>query len=167
MSWEVFRCRTDCSGANAGFCVDETTYKAQADALVAGGFRAAGYRTISIDDCWERRGPGGPHGNETWRKDPDSGRVNGSLAPNSTRFPVRVVHFTNGMLHLPATLSVSGKETQSARPSVTTTRPFVFWLQAGLKALGDYMHQKGVKFGIYSDEVRTTCDFQSEGRQLE
>ena len=42
MSWEVFRCRTDCSGANAGFCVDETTYKAQADALVSGGFRAAG-----------------------------------------------------------------------------------------------------------------------------
>jgi hypothetical protein len=42
----------------------------------------------------------------------------------------------------------------------------VFWLQAGLTALGDYMHQKGVKFGIYSDEVRT-CDFESEGRQLE
>ena len=42
MSWEVFRCRTDCTGSNEGFCVDETTYKAQADALVSGGFRAAG-----------------------------------------------------------------------------------------------------------------------------
>ena len=28
---------------------------------------------------------------------------------------------------------------------------------AGLKALGDYMHHKGVKFGIYSDEGTKTC----------
>jgi hypothetical protein len=40
----------------------------------------ARYDQVSIDDCWERRGPGGPRGNETWRTDPDSGRVNGSLA---------------------------------------------------------------------------------------
>jgi hypothetical protein len=33
----------------AADCVDETTYKAQADALVDGGFRTAGYKTISID----------------------------------------------------------------------------------------------------------------------
>ena len=31
-------------------CVSETNYKQQADALVAGGFRAAGYKTISIDE---------------------------------------------------------------------------------------------------------------------
>ena len=28
---------------------------------------------------------------------------------------------------------------------------------AGLKALGDYMHGKGVYFGIYSDEGTMTC----------
>lgn len=87
----------------------------QTDALVAGGYRAAGYDQISIDDCWERRGPGGAKGNETWRTDPDSGRINGSLAPNATRFPL------------------------------------------GLQALGDYMHKRGVYFGIYSDEGTMTC----------
>ena len=73
MSWEVFRCRTDCSGTNAGYCVDETTYKAQADALVSGGFRAAGYKTISIDDCWEQKSP---------ERD-----AQGRLAPDPKRFP--------------------------------------------------------------------------------
>jgi hypothetical protein len=28
---------------------------------------------------------------------------------------------------------------------------------SGMKALGDYMHSKGVKFGIYSDEGTSTC----------
>ena len=46
----------DCS-ANPLMCVSEANYKSQADALVAGGFRAAGYTTISIDDCWEQRSP--------------------------------------------------------------------------------------------------------------
>jgi hypothetical protein len=73
MSWEVFRCRTDCTGSNEGFCVDETTYKAQADALVSGGFRAAGYETVSIDDCWEQKTP---------LRD-----AQGRLAPDSKRFP--------------------------------------------------------------------------------
>ena len=83
MSWEVFRCRTDCSGANAGFCVDETTYKAQADALVAGGFRAAGYRTISIDDCWEQKTP---------PRD-----AQGRLAPDPKRFPSGFKHLADYM----------------------------------------------------------------------
>ena len=73
MSWEVFRCRTDCSGTNAGYCVDETTYKAQADALVSGGFLAAGYKTVSIDDCWEQKSP---------ERD-----AQGRLAPDPKRFP--------------------------------------------------------------------------------
>ena len=44
--------RTDCSEAAGGpsMCVSETNYKQQADALVDGGFRAAGYKTISIDE---------------------------------------------------------------------------------------------------------------------
>ena len=121
MSWEIFRCDVKCD-EDPKSCINHVLYEQMTDHIVEDGYLALGYDQVSIDDCWERRGPGGPHGNETWRKDPDSGRVNGSLAPNSTRFPVRVVHFTNGMLHLPATLSVSGKETQSARSSVTTTR---------------------------------------------
>lgn len=54
-------------------CVDETTYKAQADALVSGGFRAAGYKTVSIDDCWEQKSP---------ERD-----AQGRLAPDPKRFP--------------------------------------------------------------------------------
>lgn len=72
MSWEVFRCNTDCK-KNAEMCVGEINYKQQADALVNGGFRAAGYTTISIDDCWEQTSP--PRDSQ------------GRLAPDPTRFP--------------------------------------------------------------------------------
>ena len=71
MSWEVFRCRTDCTDPQ--FCVGEINYKQQADALVAGGFRKAGYRTVSIDDCWEQKTP--PRDSQ------------GRLAPDPKRFP--------------------------------------------------------------------------------
>ena len=54
-------------------CVGEVNYKQQAEALVSGGFRAAGYKTISIDDCWEQRTP-----------ERDS---QGRLAPDPKRFP--------------------------------------------------------------------------------
>ena len=45
----------------------------QADALVSGGFLAAGYKTISIDDCWEQKIP---------ERD-----AQGRLAPDPKRFP--------------------------------------------------------------------------------
>ena len=72
MSWEVFRCDIDCA-KNPAMCVGEVNYKQQADALVSGGFRAAGYKTISIDDCWEEKVPAR-----------DS---QGRLAPDKIRFP--------------------------------------------------------------------------------
>ena len=114
MSWEIFRCDVDCAD-DPKACINHILYQEQTDRLVSEGYLEAGYDQVSIDDCWERRGPGGPKGNETWRKNPDSGRVNGSLVPNATRFP------------------------------------------GGLKTLGDYMHSRGVKFGIYSDEGTMTC----------
>jgi len=48
MSWEIFRCETDCAN-HPDACIDERLYKAQARALVDGGYLAAGYETISID----------------------------------------------------------------------------------------------------------------------
>lgn len=72
MSWEVFRCDTDCK-KNESMCVGEINYKQQADALVSGGYLAAGYKTISIDDCWEQTSP---------PRD-----AQGRLAPDPTRFP--------------------------------------------------------------------------------
>lgn len=101
MSWEIFRCEVDCADyPNA--CINEDLYKAQTDALVAGGYLDAGYNGIHIDDCWMTTNPA---------RDP----VTHELTPNATRFP------------------------------------------SGFKALGDYMHQKGVQFAIYTAESPTTC----------
>eukprot|EP00729_Bicosta_minor_P022020 gene22020-33529_t len=72
MSWEVFRCHTDCA-KDESMCVGEVNYRQQADALVTGGFRSAGYATISIDDCWEQKVP--PRDSQ------------GRLAPDPSRFP--------------------------------------------------------------------------------
>jgi len=70
--------------------------RAEADAMVSTGMKAAGYEYINVDDCWE------------------SGRDSfGNLCPNG-RYP-------------------------------------------DMKALVDYVHSKGLKFGIYSSPGRKTC----------
>ena len=56
MSWEVFRCEVNCT-AKPEACVNEALYRAQGDALVAGGYAAVGYDTIHIDDCWQQKTP--------------------------------------------------------------------------------------------------------------
>ncbi|KAJ8611949.1 hypothetical protein CTAYLR_004387 [Chrysophaeum taylorii] len=98
MSWEVFRCNIDCS-EDPSNCIGEVLYMEMGDALVQGGYLDAGYKTVSIDDCWEA-----------------TNRVNGSLVMDPKRFP-------NGPL-----------------------------------ALSTYLHERGVNFGIYSDEGRETCE---------
>ena len=57
MSWEDFRCEVDCA-KNPDACINERLYKQMADALQTDGYVAAGYKTISIDDCWESGTPG-------------------------------------------------------------------------------------------------------------
>jgi len=99
MSWEIFRCQTNCA-THPDSCIDHNLYEQMTDRLVEDGYLAAGYDQVSIDDCWEDH----------------SGRdTSGHLIPDANRFP------------------------------------------AGMKALGDYMHAKGVKFGTYSDEGTLTC----------
>ena len=73
MSWEIFRCDIDCK-KDPENCIGEHMYKGQVDALKAGGFVAAGYTGIHMDDCWEQKKP---------LRDPKTGR----LQPNATRFP--------------------------------------------------------------------------------
>jgi hypothetical protein len=51
MSWQTFRCAINCTLTGPSKCVSEQMYKSQANALVAGGFVAAGYNTIHLDDC--------------------------------------------------------------------------------------------------------------------
>ena len=101
MSWERFRCNTDCA-KDPDNCISESLYKTMADHIAADGYLEAGYNQVSIDDCWENVNP---------RRDPTTKE----LSPDPKRFP------------------------------------------SGLKALGDYLHSKGVHFGIYSDEGTSTC----------
>ena len=110
MSWEIFRCETDCA-AHPDACINERLYKEMADALQTDGYVAAGYKTISIDDCWESGTPGVLR------------RPGEPLQMNASRFP------------------------------------------SGPKALADYIHARGARFGIYSDEGTETCQgyYGSEG----
>ena len=101
MSWEIFRCNTNCA-ADPENCISEHLYKVQADAMVSGGFAAAGYRSIHMDDCWEQKVP---------PRDPVTHRLRGDPA----RFP------------------------------------------SGMKALGDYYHERNLSFAAYTAESDTTC----------
>lgn len=72
MSWERFRCATNCN-KDPDHCINEKLYMTMADHLAKDGYLAAGYKTVSIDDCWEQKKP---------PRDQD-----GKLVPNATRFP--------------------------------------------------------------------------------
>ena len=52
MSWNHFRCGTDPASPDA---ISEALVAAIAAGLAGGGFARAGYRTLSIDDCWQAR----------------------------------------------------------------------------------------------------------------
>jgi alpha-galactosidase len=84
-SWNHFHCS-----------VTDEVVRAQARAMATNGMKAAGYRYVNVDDCWQ------------------AGRdAKGNIQPNS-KFP-------------------------------------------DMKALGDYIHSLGLKFGIYSSPGPKTC----------
>ena len=103
MSWEIFRCQTNCA-THPDSCINAQLYSQMVDKVAADGYLQAGYKTVSIDDCWEAPLQRGPKGDPTK-----------PLSGDPKRFPL------------------------------------------GMKHLGDYMHSKGVSFGIYSDEGTQTC----------
>ena len=86
-SWNRFGCD-----------VSEKLIREMADAMVSTGMKAAGYRYIVIDDCWQ-----------VMRDE------KGRIVADAGRFP------------------------------------------SGMKALADYIHSRGLKFGIYSDAGTATC----------
>ena len=100
MNWEIFRCETDCA-THPDSCVNQQLFMGQTDKLVSEGYRAVGYNTIHMDDCWMQTKP---------PRD-----AQGKLQPNPERFP------------------------------------------SGMKALGDYMHERNVSFGCYTAESPHTC----------
>lgn len=97
-SWERFLCTTNCSKF-PGQCINESLILEQADALVSGGYLAAGYNYVNIDDCWQS----------------GSRDARGRLQPDPIRFP------------------------------------------HGMKWLADQIHQRGLKFGMYTDYGSYTC----------
>jgi len=93
-SWNHFACN-----------VSASLIEGEADAMVASGMKAAGYRYVVIDDCWQ------------------VGRdANGNILADPRRFP------------------------------------------QGIKAVADYVHGKGLKFGIYSDVGDHTCQMRPGSR---
>ena len=104
MSWEIFRCEVDCA-THPGRCVNSKLYRDQADELAKAGFLEAGYQTVSIDDCWEKRGP----------------RSEGKpLAGDPSRFPEGMKSLGDYMvnINLPP---LSPTHTNPPRPSLTST----------------------------------------------
>jgi alpha-N-acetylgalactosaminidase len=70
LGWERFGCNLDCRSF-PDTCISERLYLDQARALVAGGYRAAGYVYVNVDDCWSEK-----------ERDAD-----GDLVPDRERFP--------------------------------------------------------------------------------
>lgn len=54
LSWARYACNVDCA-AEPGECISEALYMRVADALVANGWRDAGYAYVAVDDCWSAR----------------------------------------------------------------------------------------------------------------
>jgi len=97
--WERFKCDIDCQN-DPTTCISEQLFTSIADAMVAGGFKDAGYEYVNIDDCWSA-------------KERDS---QGRLQADPTRFP------------------------------------------HGIAWLAKYMHDRGLKLGLYADFGNYTCE---------
>lgn len=91
MGWNSWN-RYACDGLN------ESVVRAQADAMVSSGMKAAGYQFVNLDDCWQ-----------------SSRAADGTIVADSSKFP------------------------------------------SGIKAIADYVHSKGLKFGLYTDRGTATC----------
>src|SRR5438034_10798208 len=94
-SWNAFAC----SG------LDESLVRQTADAMVSSGLLAAGYNTLTLDDCWSAV----------------SRDSNGNLTNDPAKFP------------------------------------------SGMKAIGDYIHSQGLRYGIYASIGTSTCTGHTAG----
>ncbi len=94
-SWNAFGCRG----------LTETLVRETADAMVSSGLLAAGYDTLTLDDCWSAV----------------SRDASGNLTNDPVKFP------------------------------------------SGMKAIGDYIHSRGLKYGIYASIGTATCTGDTAG----
>src|SRR5256885_8103319 len=94
-SWNAFACNG----------LDESLVRQTADAMVSSGLLAAGYNTLTLDDCWSAV----------------SRDSNGNLTNDAAKFP------------------------------------------SGMKAIGDYIHAQGLRYGIYASIGTSTCTGHTAG----
>src|SRR5437899_6021465 len=94
-SWNAFGCHG----------LTETLVRETVDAIVNGGLLAAGYDTLTLDDCWSAV----------------SRDASGNLTNDPAKFP------------------------------------------SGMKAVGDYIHSRGLKYGIYASIGTATCSGGTAG----
>ena len=53
MSWQRYKCARACENATAPDCFNERLIRDTADAMVALGYRDAGWEYVALDDCWQ------------------------------------------------------------------------------------------------------------------
>ena len=94
-SWNAFACNG----------LDESLVRQTADAMVSSGLLAAGYNTLTLDDCWSAV----------------SRDSTGNLTNDPVKFP------------------------------------------SGMKAIGDYIHAQGLRYGIYASIGTSTCTGHTAG----
>ncbi len=94
-SWNAFGCNG----------LDESLVRQTADSMVSSGLLAAGYDTLTLDDCWSA--------------------VSRDSAGNLTNDPVK--------------------------------------FPSGMKAIGDYIHGQGLRYGIYASIGTSTCTGHTAG----
>ena len=71
MSWEVFRCETDCK-AHPMACIGSALFEQQAKHMLADGYFKAGYSRVHVDDCFSDR---------------ERSDQSNEIVANATRFP--------------------------------------------------------------------------------
>ena len=137
LNWERFRGNVDCV-ADGGNCIAERLFKETADAMVAGGYREAGYNYVNIvrlpplpQACtrptrlwcpfWQPPDFLGVRAQDDCWMAHDS--VAGNVTANKTRFP------------------------------------------SGMKALAGYMHNLNMRMGIYTAISEYTCAY-SDNRPI-
>jgi hypothetical protein len=70
LSWQRYSCATACKNATAKECFNEGLIRDTADAMVALGYKGAGWEYVNLDDCWQA-----------------AERVDGRVVAHPLRFP--------------------------------------------------------------------------------
>ena len=141
MSWEIFRCNLatptdDCSDKSTTKCISEALYQGQADAMVSQGFANAGYASIHMDV-----------------------RARAPLVLFLSLFVGRGAtnHYNEDSSPLTHSQDCWEEKNPARDPSTGELRADSKRFPSGMKALGDYVHGKGLSFAIYSAESTETC----------